>query len=154
MVTIKSTGRTHAAARISLISKRLTNALAQYGVVPNKSLTAKVIGLENNADFWRGVVDGDGSIAITNSRGKFEPTLELVGSHGIVSQFAAFVKSVSPESTSSVRPQGTIWVTNTHGKCAVPVIDAMYMHCTTALKRKRRIALQILLASCSYVWHH
>jgi hypothetical protein len=31
-----------------------------FGVIPKKRLVAKVIGLEGNRHFWRGVLDRDG----------------------------------------------------------------------------------------------
>jgi len=43
-------------------SKRIAGKLIEFGVTARKSLTAKVIGLQDNRHFWRGVVDGDGHI--------------------------------------------------------------------------------------------
>ena len=41
-------------------SKKIADILAMFGVIPKKSLVAKVIGLEGNRHFWCGVLDRDG----------------------------------------------------------------------------------------------
>ena len=60
--TSKLNGRTWIQYTLRFISKSIADRLIELGVTPRKSLTARVIGLENNRHFWRGVLDGDGYI--------------------------------------------------------------------------------------------
>jgi intein-encoded DNA endonuclease-like protein len=69
--------------RFAVRSKYLADALSRYGVLPKKTHTTKVIGLENNRDFWRGVVDGDGYIGFHKGKAR----IDLVGSETLLSQF-------------------------------------------------------------------
>ena len=70
---------------VSVYSKKIVDDLKRYGVVPNKSFRAGVKVLENNPHFWRGVIDGDGSISKNNMLEFGCSSLELV------TQFRDFV---------------------------------------------------------------
>jgi DNA-binding transcriptional regulator WhiA len=67
-------------------SKHIAEVITKFGVVARKSLIAKVIGLENNRHFWRGVVDGDGYI--NNRNGQDGDKIILTGSYDLLKQFA------------------------------------------------------------------
>ena len=56
---IRIKGKTCNQFTIRFTSKRLAGKLIAFGVTHRKSLTAKVIGLEDDKHFWRGVLDGD-----------------------------------------------------------------------------------------------
>ena len=59
-------GKMVKACHLQVHSTHMTEALAQYGVVPRKTftLTAKG-GVEKFRSYWRGVYDGDGTLGIT-----------------------------------------------------------------------------------------
>jgi hypothetical protein len=49
-------------------SVHLCTALAYYGVTPRKSRTASASAeLRENAHFWRGLIDGDGTLYMTGN---------------------------------------------------------------------------------------
>lgn len=127
-------------ASLSVASARLSEALARFGVVPRKSKTAEVRGgLEHNRDFWRGVVDGDGSVGFSGGR----PVLQLAGSRPLMEQFLSYVQTVA-ETKAQVRPSGPIWAIGVTGKAAVQVIQALYEGSRVSLDRKRVKAEGIL----------
>lgn len=139
-------GRTyikHGRASISFTSRRIADALAKFGVVPRKSKTARVRGgLEYDADFWRGAIDGDGSVGW--HRPNF-PYVAFCGSEMIVSQFISFVARLIPGKNLSLHK-------NKHGlrscKCsgsfARTIIDRLYRNCVRSLPRKLQTAREII----------
>lgn len=73
---------------LSFSSIRMASTLVSYGFVPKKSKVARVQLLEDNRNFWRGAIDGDGTISI-DSLGR--PWMKFVGSFEIVLQFKKFL---------------------------------------------------------------
>jgi hypothetical protein len=134
-------GKGFKSSRVAFRSKRLGDALARYGVVPRKSKTAKVIGLEMDRDFWRGAIDGDGSLFF-DKRGV--PTVALCGSEFLVNQFATYIKTVSPECVAKPHPASTIFAVSASGSHAYRVAEALYADCCVALDRKLETAREIL----------
>jgi hypothetical protein len=78
-------------ARIAIRSIDLALVLADYGIVPRKSLIACApAALLYSRDFWRGMIDGDGCISPTRS----DPRVSLVGGgEAILHQWASFVEA-------------------------------------------------------------
>lgn len=147
------------ACRFAFRSSSVCKALAQYGVVANKTHTASVSeALARNRDFWRGVVDGDGHIAVNHKPSYFNrhpkvnawskprtvARLDLVGSEQLLKQFSAFVASIVPRANISVRPHKSIYVIGLGGGTAESVIRALYDGASTALERKMSAARNIL----------
>lgn len=144
-ITKNSNHASQPLARYTVGSRRLADALAKLGVVPNKSATAKAIGLECNAAFWRGVIDGDGCVrwAATDKSERRYPQIRLVGSHHLVSQFADFCEPIASR-RNRVRPMHTIWQFGLTGAPAAAVIRVLYASATIALPRKHAVAIEIL----------
>lgn len=72
-------------------SNELALSLKKYGVVPRKSLIARATGgAESNRHFWRGVVDGDGSVSSPSAN---RLQVSLVSGGKTAQQFAMFIKS-------------------------------------------------------------
>ncbi len=124
--------------RVGVSSARLFDALMRYGVTPRKSLTAKASILEANRDFWRGVVDGNGTITNCRHRGK-GIGIGLSGSEALTSQFLAYAATIAPEYTPSVRPHSKtegIYCVYFSGEPGISVVRSLYEGCSVALARK------------------
>lgn len=128
-------------ATLKANSKRLVEDLARYGVLPRKSQTAEVHVLENNADFWRGCIDGDGTLYIGKEG---YPTVRLVGSKPLVQQFANFVAINNQNRRPTVRSARNIWQANVNGKDAVKITKLLYKNQTPSLDRKLVLAKIIM----------
>lgn len=133
----KRSGKAHRYARIQFYSKRVEEALGRWGVTPRKSHTATALrGLDQNRDFWRGVVDGDGSLGLwLHGGGVRYPGLSLIGSEPLIRQFAAWTEttlSLSP----SVEQQKRSFTVSFCGANALKVVHALYDNACVALSRK------------------
>lgn len=124
-------------------SFRLTKALAAFGVVPRKSLTTHVIGLEDNRHFWRGVIDGDGHLTHHLNHRNRCSRLQLVGSQTLLQQFADFIRPYMPGKSLTVRPHKSIYEICLYGLSAIRAMDLLYHPCSIALLRKKAIADEI-----------
>ena len=79
--------------RINIASQRIIDALAKYGVCPNKIFTIKPyqqIPIDFASDYWRGIIDGDGSISKMTNRDEWK--ISLTGSKYITNGFRAFIR--------------------------------------------------------------
>jgi len=116
----------------------LVAAVARYGVLPRKSLTAKIVGLEDSVDFWRGAIDGDGYL------GEYpEVRVGLVGSQALVQQFEHYVYRNIAGVRATTRRKGTIFGFSVNSTLAVRLLSLLYAG-TPALARKRDHARSIL----------
>lgn len=124
-------------ARILIRSRRLVHALARYGVVPRKTFTARVIGLENDRHFWRGAIDGDGWVF-----GRSEQAgIALVGSLDLVEQFRSFVLGITPgfKGKPCIDASG-IYGLRIVGRQGQEVIRYLYQDVSVSLDRKQALA--------------
>jgi hypothetical protein len=137
-----STTRAH--VRFSATSKPLATALSRYGVVPRKSLTACVIGLGACPHFWRGAVDGDGTVSWQTIGSKQFPFIQLVGSRDLVRQFYEFAKAAVPGIGHGIERQVNIFKFRTAGRLAASLIRILYGNCTVSLTRKWAVAREVL----------
>ncbi len=131
--------------RLDVVSAQLASDLSRYGVVPRKTSTATVSELlASNRDFWRGVVDGDGSIHIQSRlHYKPRPVLQLTGSHSLISQFSTFAKSSVGSVSGPTVSKGSYAHALTCGP-AVRMIRLLYGDCTVALPRKLATAQEVM----------
>lgn len=137
--------------RLSVTSDAICDDLAVYGVVPRKTYTAKAADfVANNKHFWRGMVDGDGSIMIGSrpDRGTHEFKLSLCGTRDIIDQFVAFTRTIYPHKANAVRGKGKGWQMCISGVAAQAVIKHLYSGCTYFLRRKMIMAKLVLAHHC------
>ena len=123
-------------ATITISSTKMANDLARFGVGPRKSLTAEVKLLENDRHFWRGAIDGDGSIYINEGK----PMVEFVGSHIMVGQFMEYAKVLIPKYNANQFKKGNVSNMQLSGTCAQLMIENLYAGAAIGLNRKMDLA--------------
>jgi hypothetical protein len=134
-----------ASVRFEVRSRQMADDLAEFGIVPNKTMIARVCdALKYNTHFWRGVVDGDGWIGVNHKRG--DARLDLVGSFELMNQFCDFIRFSCPSYRGMVRPHKGIFRVGLCGIFASYVIRLLYDSAHTGLDRKMNAARNILAA--------
>lgn len=136
------TGRsTGDSARVHIYSKRLVEDLISWGVTPRKSASASVPHNAFKGDlerhFWRGVMDGDGSIYWDHRHEK--GGLNLAGSRSVCESFSSWVESLTGR-TYTVRSTASasmFTVTVTSFAAFREVAKALYEDTTISLDRKQ-----------------
>lgn len=128
-------GQGTGAFRFSVRSRRLADrliALGRYGPAVAPELAA-------SRDFWRGVIDGDGSLYISCGI----PCVSVVGSRWLLQAYVDFLGPVSRRPIR-VRPARSIFTVSTSYKTAIKVVDRLYAGAATALDRKAVRAAEIV----------
>jgi len=125
---------------LSIYSNRIVEKLAEYGIVPRKSKTAKVPeSLNNNRHFWRGMVDGDGWVS--RRRNNNRPLIGLCGTPDVIEKFQNFLQATwynyRPHAINS--KSDYCCEISVCGKWAVKIIRLLYTDCSIALDRKRSV---------------
>lgn len=145
VVTISHDPRKQPQVRLAVTSERMASDLAACGVIPRKSTREKVANhLTMNADFWRGVIDGDGSVALAVSRTKYRsPRIALCGSLALTGQFLAFSYQYTQPQAKPRLVKGA-WTISFQGKPAITMISLLYENATVYLDRKRESAFLLM----------
>jgi hypothetical protein len=115
-------------------SKRLAGKLIAFGVTHRKSLTAKVIGLEDDKHFWRGVLDGDGHIK--NKDGKDGDKVIVTGSYDLMRQFKNFIEHNIAGSAVRLKQDNKYYRLYIYSYTARMLLKLLYADCHIALDRK------------------
>ncbi|MDQ6863016.1 MAG: hypothetical protein M3044_04260 [Thermoproteota archaeon] len=126
-------------------SKRIAENLIGYGVTAKKSLTAKVIGLQDNKHFWRGVLDGDGHIK--NRDGKDGDRVVVSGSHDLMYQFMTFIENNIPNARTRLIADRKIYRLILYSYTARKILCLLYENCVVALDRKLEQARRMIEGS-------
>ncbi|MEU7850062.1 hypothetical protein AB0B69_21880 [Micromonospora parva] len=140
--SISAPSPTHGSCQFSVRSNRLAERLTALGRYdgPLDDLLTK------SRDFWRGVVDGDGSIAKyrrpTPSKSTFSQ-FRLVGSKRLLDSFAVFLQENDIDGLS-VHPHKTIYTIGTTCGPAERIVALLYAEAEVALARKAEMAKKIL----------
>ena len=136
------------ARRLSIGSAELGRRLTDLGIVPGRAgAEAGVLEpLARSRHFWRGIVDGDGSIRIQRRTGA--PSMSVVGTPGLMRQFAEFLATIFAD---NFRPRphlhgqsGKVLIVSLGGRHAVTAIRTLYVRAPDALARKRSRAEQAM----------
>jgi hypothetical protein len=132
-------------AKITLYSKHLVDSVLRYGLVPRKTFDCKVAVLENDRHFWRGMIDGDGSVG-WHRKGEYrKPTVSLVGTRGLMIQFMEFCAGVTNVRASVVQHKN-IWSFRLVSGAAYEIIRHLYADAPVTLERKWLVAEEIINA--------
>jgi len=137
-------GNEQSGARFSVASTRLVSALARFGVVPRKSLTAQVQLLGDRIPFWRGMIDGDGCLGIYDTG----PRISLLGPLGVIEPYIEFLKLILPSVRYSFRLKQKeigLFMVDVNRHDAADLASILYPPiCSPVLSRKHQIAQQII----------
>ena len=135
---------------VQVRSGRLAKTLARYGVVPYKALVARAFELEHNEHFWRGCIDGDGSISVSPDDGVRRPVISFAcRSRELAGQFADFAREAIPgceieEETRTPRAYCVIHAVTLRGDDCVEMARLLYGDGHAALPRKLAVAQEIM----------
>lgn len=136
--------KTDVNSRLSISSRRLWESLNAHGVTPRKTHTARATVLQNDRDFWRGVVDGDGSLSWDNRKRRSYPVISLVGSLPLLTQFVEFVSKNGISSRARANRHKSIFAVCFKGRLAISVIRILYTGADVVLPRKALLAEEML----------
>jgi DNA-binding transcriptional regulator WhiA len=122
--------------RYAFQSQKVVDDLGVWGITPRKSSTATVHPfLVMNRHFWRGVIDGDGSLGVYKNHAKTTARLEICGSQDVALKFCYFAKQVFGISINS-KTQRNVYRVQVGGHSAATLVNALYENASTALDRK------------------
>lgn len=132
----------HPSCRLWVTSAALASRLIAAGRYSG-SIDPKLVGSRH---FWRGVVDGDGSIGQYAGRpgGPLRAQFRLCGEQRILVAFLDFLRNASGfDSNISVRPHHSIYQVGTTGPAAARIITHLYANAPVVLDRKAEVAARV-----------
>ena len=135
-------------ARLTICGKKLCSDLMEVGVFPRKSMTQKIpaIASKLRRHFWRGVMDGDGSLGHwINNAGRKYATISINGNSNIVKGFHEFLtdNGISPP---AITKHYSIYKLKLSGiRKPLDVAELLYNESSVHLSRKKAIADQFLV---------
>lgn len=134
--------------RAAIGSVALARQLAGYGLLAGcKGSHPLSRELSESPDFWRGLVDGDGSIRFSGATRI--PKLDVVGHPGIIRQLATFLGSVLPDGDEPApyahSQSDQVLMLGAGGRRAKAVVGALYHPALVdALPRKLAVAREVM----------
>jgi len=139
-------GKTLGYALLTVGSRRLTQALLALGVTPRKSASMQPWDgpVHLMPHYWRGMVDGDGSLA-RKTEGKF--TVFLCGSELCVCGFAKWAAQVCGTTAKPYARSGCWYIGVSGRHQVVKLVSVLYKDAAVSLDRKQEIANRILNAA-------
>lgn len=138
-------GGGHSCVKFSVHSTKAVDRLQSIGIVKGRGPVLDSF-LASSRDFWRGVVDGDGCLGWSkpsNPRHQSSPYIFAVGHEKQMEQFAAFVRSVSPNVRASVQAVKGVHQFRVGGVYARDLAAVLYRDSTVSLPRKHDEAMKI-----------
>lgn len=134
-------GKAYGGVTLNIHSSRLCDGLSRHGVVPRKSLIAQPWDgpPELVRHYWRGVVDGDGTVTPFGTCAG----VRLCGSLPMMQGFCCFAASHTG-TMATPRPSGKIWAVGVIGSRGRRLAGLLYDGAAVALSRKREAAGQLV----------
>ncbi len=141
-------GRRFPLAKLVVTSDRLVKSLARFGVCKKKSLIVEAKdGMDQSVWFWRGVIDGDGTIVLSKKSNGLYANLRLCGSKRLMEQFIDFVgQRIGTRAKPHLR--SGIWQVSLDCTPGMEAVRLFYADAKIALCRKWAVAVRIL-AGCN-----
>lgn len=131
---------------VTIHSNQLALDLGRYGVVPRKAHTAdpriELISKEMLPHFWRGVIDGDGSILLDHQN---QWQISLIGTEATVVKFKSYVdKLVGIESGHTGKDGKCYRVYYKQIRICKEIAQHLYGNANVYLDRKKEASNQLL----------
>ena len=136
--------RSKPSVRIMFTSERLAQQLLSLGRYEGQINDLLI----QSRDFWRGVVDGDGSLGVLATGYAY---FGLVGSRRLLEAFSSFLKSNDLGAKMTIRADKTIFQVATAGHTAEKIVAFLYRDATVALDRKAITAAKIVAMSDAHL---
>lgn len=146
---MKSFGTSHwfyKGIRFGIKSNQMAADLFDLGVIPAKTgRTVYPKGMPGalEVDFWRGAVDGDGSLFWGKAGVRQQFSLGLTGNRELISEFWAFCRKHVP-TNASIQPNGSILKFVVSDSYAYRIAKLLYGSATVASRRKRKVFLSAM----------
>ena len=130
------------ASRRRVSTRRVSRAVSLECVigVSGQRLRQAPAEVAFSRDFWRGIVDADGCLAIVQKK---YPMLSLCGHCRLLEQFLTFANGVCG-TKATVRPHKSIYSVQIGGLTGRKVIDCLYSEACVVLDRKAKKASDLL----------
>lgn len=126
-------------------SERAVDRLIELGITYRKTKTAVAhADLAASPDFWRGFVDGDGTVTSVVNRGVTYPVIGVGGTLAMMEQFKAFVERSLPCVQVRIGSCRGLARVGFNGSVAKEVIRLLYKDATVSLDRKMKKAQEAL----------
>ncbi|MFI5113512.1 MAG: hypothetical protein ACHP7J_00105 [Terriglobales bacterium] len=139
-------------SKISILSRQIVSDLASLGVVERKSLIIApptFLSREMERHYWRGMVDGDGSIHVMKSSyGKKNPLWSIClvsGSPHMLPRFAEFVQREIQHTVRVKQKRARLYSASLVGlELPQRLVRLLYENSTIFLDRKKALADELL----------
>lgn len=135
----KKYDRIYKACSIRITSDSLCRELRRLGVKGKDSAPAPE--LRKSRHFWRGFVDGDGTLYIRQDTKKGRLVLNIVGTSTILNQCLTFIQEQAPRFKGQVRKEANIFKISTSSSTAMVIASYLYDNSSVSLTRKHRVYL-------------
>lgn len=129
--------------QLSVRSKKLVGRLEELGLAGLNSRPVKK--LIKSRDFWRGVVDGDGTVGLYKKGEKKFEIIQLVGGKTLLENFCYFISLNFVNVSKKLEKHRSIYRVSSSYKQARNIIGLLYQKGDVALDRKANAALNIAL---------
>lgn len=130
-------------------SQRLCEVLGTRGFAKKDARIPDDV-LANSRDFWRGVVDGDGSIGVNLNRLREpQPCVQLAGQRIVLETFCSYLRKHALADLTPFSIPGTFKISTftSENVRAAPIVRHLYAGATVGLARKMRRASEIIAGS-------
>ena len=124
---------------LQITNKEIYQDLLNLGLYPNKSLNLTIPEyLSDSKDFWRGMIDGDGTMGVYNK----QFTLGIAGTYSVCESFIKFCnKYISSNRKIHINSKsGKNFATGLNGTKALIIHKALYENSSIYMERKQKFS--------------
>lgn len=141
----KTTNKTYYSCHLHLFSDYVCDRLINLGLCYQRIPSDE---LATNRNFWRGCIDGDGHIRISEKTQRKHHSIILLGTPLFLAKWVDYIRTLYPNTKAKINRHGSklIHKVDIHGECARTVLGELYSDVNYVLMRKYIRAWSILNA--------